>query len=109
MTATGSVYVRGDGNTVNEPELPQGNQRETDPGLFELEPCAVKVARTVLRGGRSEQSAFPTRLYPEYSRPLGQPSTSRSVLVGLGLTVLLMYVFRKQVFYYTSRSLQGHG
>ena len=61
MTATGSVYVRGDGNTVNEPELPQGDQRETDPGLSELESCAVKVARTVLRGGRSEQSAFPTR------------------------------------------------
>jgi len=62
MTEIGSVYVRGDGNTVNEPELPQGNQRASHTGLFELEPCAVKVARTVLRGGRSEQSAFPTRL-----------------------------------------------
>ncbi len=61
MTATGSVYVRGDGNTVNEPEHPQGDQRASHTGLSELESCAVKVARTVLRGGRSEQSAFPTR------------------------------------------------
>ena len=50
MTEIGSVYVRGDGNTVNEPEHPQGDQRASHTGLFELEPCAVKVARTVLRG-----------------------------------------------------------
>jgi hypothetical protein len=65
MTEIGSAKVRHSGDIVNGPAHPQGDQRDSHPGLTELEPCAMKVARTVLRGERSEQSASPTRLYRE--------------------------------------------
>jgi hypothetical protein len=69
MTAIGSAKVRRDGDIVNGPEHPHGDQRDSHPGLSALEPCAMKVARTVLRGERSEQSASPTRLVTTQSTP----------------------------------------
>jgi len=63
MKEIGSARVSYGSNAVNGPEHPvTGTSADTESCLSELEPCAVKVARTVLRGGRSGQPASPTRL-----------------------------------------------
>ncbi len=63
MKEIGSAKVSYGSNAVNGPEHPvTGTSGDTESYLSELEPCAVKVARTVLRGGRSGQPASPTRL-----------------------------------------------
>lgn len=63
MKEIGSAKVSYGSNAVNGPEHPvTGTSGDTESCLSELEPCAVKVARTVLRGGRSGQPASPTRL-----------------------------------------------
>lgn len=46
-------------------------------------------------------------MYSEQFQSLESRVRPLSILVGVGLTIVVLYAFRKQVFHYTGMSLQG--